>query len=351
MKIKLLLLFPSMAALAVKAQLPVIESVLTPMESQKAMVMQRVGITDITVTYGRPAVKARKLWGALVPYNEGKPYPWRAGANENTVISFSTDVEIEGKELKAGIYGVHMIPAEKAWTVIFSSNSNSWGSFSYRPTEDAIRVEITPIPVQEKREFLAYEFADLTDSSATMKLVWENLSVPVKLHTDTRKNVVNKIDAEGRSSKGFAWEYWYSAASYLYFNNYRLDRALAYVSRAANADNNFSVLKLKSDILRKTNNVISADSVLTAALRTASFNEMTKSGIITFFANDYPRAKLLFETAYARFDHSFTVLYYLGKINAALGNKESAIKFYNEAQPFAINAQQKQSLDAAIKNM
>src|SRR5258706_15751619 len=95
-----------------------------PRASQKAMVMQRIGLTDITIAYHSPLVKERKVWGELVPYNE----VWRAGANENTTISFTSDVLAEGKALPAGTYGLHMIPAENEWTIIFSKNSTSWGS-------------------------------------------------------------------------------------------------------------------------------------------------------------------------------------------------------------------------------
>src|SRR5205823_1326532 len=109
-----------------------------PYESQKASASQRIGLTDMEITYHRPAVKGRKIWGELVPYNS--TIPWRGGANENTTISFSSDVTIEGKPLAAGTYGLHFIPAEGEWTVIFSKNYTSWGSFSYDKNEDALRI-------------------------------------------------------------------------------------------------------------------------------------------------------------------------------------------------------------------
>ena len=116
-------------------------------KSPNATVTQRVGLTDITITYCRPGVKGRTIWGDLVPYGmnpgseytKGKEFPWRAGANENTTIKFSKDVHIEGKDLAAGIYGVHMIPGKEEWVVIFSKNSTSWGSYSYKAEEDGNR--------------------------------------------------------------------------------------------------------------------------------------------------------------------------------------------------------------------
>ncbi len=144
-----------------------------PMASQKAMVMQRIGLTDMMVTYHRPAIKGRKVWEGMVPYNQGQPFPWRAGANQNTTIQFSQDVAIEGKPLKAGIYGLHMIPAKGEWIVIFSNNATAWGSFTYKASEDALRVKVTPVTLEQPREFLTYNFRDIQANSAVCVLEWE----------------------------------------------------------------------------------------------------------------------------------------------------------------------------------
>jgi hypothetical protein len=118
-----------------------------PRASQRAEVMQRVGITDITINYHRPLINGRKVWGGLVPYGQ----VWRAGANENTTIEFTDPVTIEGKPLARGIYGLHMIPNENEWTVIFSKAATSWGSFTYDEKEDALRVNIKPQPADMAR--------------------------------------------------------------------------------------------------------------------------------------------------------------------------------------------------------
>jgi hypothetical protein len=157
--------------------------------SLKASVMQRLGTdTDITVEYSRPGVKGRKIWGGLVPYgmapgneySENKPFPWRAGANENTTIELNKDVLIEGKPLPAGKYGIHMIPGEKQWIIIFSKNNSAWGSFAYKQEEDALRVTVTPVKAPHQ-EWLEYGFDDLTGTSATAYLHWEELKVPFKI--------------------------------------------------------------------------------------------------------------------------------------------------------------------------
>jgi hypothetical protein len=155
-------------------------------KSLKASVMQRLGVdTDITIEYSRPGVKGRKIWGELVPmgmapgnkYSKDKPYPWRAGANENTTIEFSKDVLIEGNALPAGKYGIHMIPGEKDWVIIFSKNSEGWGSFAYNQEEDALRVTVTPKEAPH-REWMAFGFGKLAGTSAVAYLHWEKLMVP-----------------------------------------------------------------------------------------------------------------------------------------------------------------------------
>jgi hypothetical protein len=174
------LLVPPSHAVAQGAKVPA---------SLKAAVMQRLGAdTDITIAYCRPGVKGRAIWGALVPYgmapgnqySKDQPFPWRAGANENTTIELSKDVLIEGQSLAAGKYGLHMIPGEKEWTIIFSKNNAAWGSFSYKQEEDALRVTVTPVaaPFQE---WLTFGFEDLAGKSATAVLCWEKLKVPFKI--------------------------------------------------------------------------------------------------------------------------------------------------------------------------
>lgn len=157
--------------------------------SLKASVMQVLGIdTEIMITYSRPGVKGRKIWGELVPYgmapgnrySKDQPYPWRAGANENTTIEFHKDILIEGNKLPAGKYGIHMIPSEKDWIIIFSKNNSAWGSFQYNQEEDALRVTVTPVKAPHQ-EWMVFGFEDLAGSSATAYLQWEELKVPLKI--------------------------------------------------------------------------------------------------------------------------------------------------------------------------
>src|SRR5437016_13044013 len=156
-----------------------------PEASPKAAVSQTVGLTDITISYHRPAVNQRKIWGELVPYNE----PWRAGANENTTITFSTPVKVGDRALEAGTYGLHMVPTEKDWTVAFSRVASAWGSFSYDEKEDAARITVSPQPA-DFEERLSYRFVDPTENAVTAVLRWEKLQVPIPIGVDNKKVVM-----------------------------------------------------------------------------------------------------------------------------------------------------------------
>ena len=162
-----------------------------PRLSLKAGVYQRIGVdTDINISYSRPGVKGRKIWGGLVPYglapgdkeSHGKPFPWRGGANECTTIEFSKDVTVDGHKLPAGKYSMQFIPSPKEWIVIFNKNTKLWGSFDYDKKDDALRIKVTPVeaPFQE---WLSYGFDDLAGTSCTAYLWWEKLKVPFKIST------------------------------------------------------------------------------------------------------------------------------------------------------------------------
>ena len=149
--------------------------------SPKAAVEQTVGFTVIRIEYSRPGVKGRTIWGGLVPYN----VVWRAGANEATKITFSTDVKINGKKLKAGSYGFFTIPTKNNWAIIFNKVADQWGAFEYNDVEDALRVEVTPEKVNNCwQEWLAYTFTKTSDNTAVVRLEWEKLKVPFTIEVE-----------------------------------------------------------------------------------------------------------------------------------------------------------------------
>ena len=192
-----------------------------PDVSQLAVNKQRVGLTDITITYHRPLVNGRKIWGGLVPLGE----VWRAGANENTTIEFSDPVSVEGKPLAKGIYGLHMIPTADSWTVIFSKMSSAWGSYTYKQEEDALRVTVKPRPT-EMEEALEFEFEDLKPDSATVTMKWEKIAVPFKVAINDAEATVANIRNQMRGRAQYEWESLNQAAQFCLNKKINLDEAL-----------------------------------------------------------------------------------------------------------------------------
>jgi len=240
-----------------------------PRDSQHATVLQKVGITDIKVNYHRPLVKGRQIWGKLVPYDA----VWRAGANENTTISFSDPVNVEGKPLEAGTYGLHMIPGQSDWIVIFSKNSTSWGAFTYKQDEDALRVTVKPQPA-EFHEALAYDFDDVKDDSAVLTLRWEKLAVPVKIGVNTKELVQANLHKQLRGFAQYTWDGWDDAANYLLANKLNMDDALNYCDRSIQVEERFDNLYTKSKVLTAIGRKDEADKTLTAALAKANALQM-----------------------------------------------------------------------------
>jgi tetratricopeptide (TPR) repeat protein len=215
-----------------------------PLPSQQAEVSQRIGITDITINYHRPLVKDRKIWNDLVPYGK----VWRAGANENTTISFSDPVLIEGQPLDRGTYGLHMIPRADEWTIIFSKNATSWGSFTYDQAEDALRVKVKPAPA-DMHNALTYSFDDLQPDSAVVELEWEKIAVPFKVAVDVHQVVQASLKKQLRNLSQYTWMSWDDAANYLLAEKISLEEALRYANTSIEAEDRYDNELTKSKIL------------------------------------------------------------------------------------------------------
>src|ERR1700733_13618633 len=173
--------------------------------NKRATVSEGIGITEVTIHYNRPHVRGREgqIWGKLIPvgyvdqgFGTSKAAPWRAGANENTWIEFSTDVMIEGQPLPAGKYGFTVAYDPNECTLIFSKNYTSWGSFFYDPSEDALRVKVKPMALDKSVEWLKYEFTDETPSSAVVQLQWEKLAIPFKMAVDVNATQIASFRKE-----------------------------------------------------------------------------------------------------------------------------------------------------------
>ncbi len=292
-----------------------------PRPSQHAVVTQRVGITDITVNYHRPLVNGRKIWGGLVPYGQ----VWRAGANENTTIAFSDPVTIEGKPLPKGTYGLHMIPGEKEWTVIFSKNSTSWGSFTYDQAEDAQRVTVKPEPA-DLHEALAYDFDDVKSDSATVTLRWEKLAVPLKVGVNTNEIVQASLHNQLRGLAQYTWFGWDDAATYLVDNKLNLDEALKYEDSSLQNEERFDNLITKSRILDAMGKKDEATATRNKAIEMANALQLHGYGRQLQGQGQQAQAFEIFRTNIKRNPNHWVIHSEVARMACAKGDFESAVK-------------------------
>lgn len=243
-----------------------------PQVSPEVTEIQKLGVTDITINYSSPGVKGRKVFETIVPKN-GDPIAWRAGANMNTTITFSTDVTINGKELKAGTYGYHAIPTDADWTLIFAHASQQWGSY-YLDREKDVTLEVSATPVQnEMSEQLNYTFENRTDSTLEVAVEWENLRIPFTVEVDLNATVLASLRSELRGINTYHWQAWSDAARWCLNRNTNLEEALVWINRSIDggfnnfaANKNFTNVALKSDILYKMGNKDVAKTTMEEAL-------------------------------------------------------------------------------------
>lgn len=253
-----------------------------PFPSQKSVLIQTIGLTEVSITYFRPKVKEREIWGKLVPIFESTELkkgqiPWRAGANENTEISFSTDVMLEGKKLKAGTYGFHVIPTKDKWTIAFSKNHSSWGSYSYNKAEDALRVQVTPIATHH-HELLTFDVVDQTTESATIALSWEKKQIPIHMTVQTHDIVMASMADQLRSTAGFNWAGWNTAAQYALNNDVKLEQGLTWADNAIARGANFTTMNTKAGILNKLDREDEAAKIREKAMEVATNAELNTYG-------------------------------------------------------------------------
>lgn len=181
-----------------------------PRPSQKATVMQTIGLTDITLAYSRPGVKGRAIWGGLVPYGE----PWRTGANEATTFTCSEEVTVEGQKLPAGTYSLLTIPGADEWTVAFNKEKDLWGAYAYKPESDVLKVKVKPQASPAAEEWMSFRFSDLSWKGATLALYWEKLMLPVRIGVDDVEQCLTAVRDTITRAKADDWRTPYRGASF-----------------------------------------------------------------------------------------------------------------------------------------
>src|SRR2546427_8130560 len=292
-----------------------------PRPSQHAVLTQRIGITDITINYHRPLVNKRKVWGGLVPYGQ----VWRSGANENTTIEFTDPVTIEGKALPKGAYGLHMIPGENEWTVIFSKNATSWGSFTYDQKEDALRVSVKPLAA-EFHEALAYDFDDVKPDAATVTLRWEKLAVPFKVAVNTNELVQASLHNQLRGLAQYTWFGWDDAATYLVDNKLNMEEALKYEDQSIQNEERFDNLITKSQVLEALGRKDEATDIRNKAISMANALQLHGYGRQLQGQGQQAQAFEIFRTNIKRNPDHWVIHSEVARMACAKGDFESAVK-------------------------
>lgn len=329
--------------------------------STRATVGETIGITEVSIRYGRPALRGRegKIWGSLVhegfieDQSFGKKHlmPWRAGANENTTIEFSTDVLIEGKPLKAGKYGFHIAYHPSSCTLIFSKNTEGWGSYYYDEADDALRVTVTPQPMAELTERLTYTFSGQTDSSAVVSLVWEKLAIPFTVSTELQKLQLASIKREMNSTKSFDPQTYLTAAGYYLEHNINLEEALEYSRVATRIFRNFTSAYLQYQVLNKLQRSKEADSVLEESLNTANMNEVNRYGHILLREKQYTKALEVFKKNNTKYPGMYITHIGMVRGYSATGDYKKALKHADKAKALAPNEANKKNVETMMAKL
>jgi len=325
----------------------------------RAMISEEVGITSITIKYSRPDVNKRegKIWGDgnLVTYGfstqnfitNDNTSPWRAGANENTIITFEHDVKIEGQPLKAGTYGLFMAMGADNVTIIFSNQSDAWGSFYYDEKYDALRVNVKPVTLDKTVEWLKYEFIEQKEKSCTIAMQWEKVSVPFKVEVDVDNIVLARIREELTSRKGFVPALLLNATQYCFTKNINLEEALVWSKRAIDGQGGqktYITLRNLATAYEKLKRIPEADSTMNEALLIATANQYTAYGRNLIAQKRADKAMEVFTASQKRYGDVFGV-------NSGLMNGWSAKGDYKKAMVFAEKAMAQAPNDAAKKQL
>lgn len=339
-------------------------------DNPRSTVTQQVGPVLVSIEYSSPRVVRGKdnrrgqIWGKLVPYglsdlgfNDCTKCPWRAGANENTVFAVDHDIKIQGQPLPAGRYGVHMIPGADEWTVIFSRNSTSWGSFSYDPKEDQLRVTTKPVKVPY-REWLSYEFPERDLARAVVQLEWEELGVPLTITVENPNALwIDSIRRELRSNKGFSADSYRNAAEFCLTNKVDLPDAMAWAQKAVSApfigEEKFATLLTLAHAQQANGKDADAQKTLDRAVNhaTATALEIHMVGRELLTAGKKQEALKVFQYNAKRFPNQWPVHVGLMRGYAAVGRNKEALDEGRLGLKQAPDPLNKESLTKAVQSL
>ena len=333
--------------------------------TKKAVVSEQVGLTQVSIIYHRPAVNGRegKIWGGVVHkgfmklgFGSGNMAPWRAGANENTIIELDNDVKVEGQSLPKGKYGLFIAYDPIECIIIFSKKYNAWGSFFYDEKDDALRVKVKPQTIEKSVEHLKYEFSNQTPNAAVITLSWEKLSIPFKVDVDYLKQQFEAFVTESQNPTGFTSQGLNIAAGWCLQNNYQLEKALEWAMLATSANfpgdpNSFPALSTKAAILYKLNKPEEAASVIKTGLPFGSVGQLQQFGRQLLTAKNPKAALEVFQFNYNKNPGQFITLVGMARGLSGNGEYAKALEFANKAIQLAPNDDNKQAVQVMIEKL
>ncbi|HEY0058669.1 MAG TPA: DUF2911 domain-containing protein [Flavisolibacter sp.] len=333
--------------------------------TKKAVVSEQVGLTQVSITYHRPAVNGRegKIWGQVVHkgfvdqgFGNRKPSPWRAGANETTTIEFDKDVKVEGQALPKGKYGLFIAYDPSECVIVFSRKADAWGSFFYDERDDVLRVKVKPQPAEKSVEHLKYEFTNQTQNSAVISLSWEKLSIPFKVEVDYLKQQFDAFVIESQNPRGFTSQGLNIAATWALQNNYQLDKALEWATLATNPGfpgdpTSFPALATKAGILDKLGKSDEAAAVIKTALPLGNVGQIQQLGRQLLTGGKHKAALEVFQFNYNKYPDQFITLTGMARGLSANGEYAKALEFANKALPLAPNDAARQAVQAMVEKL
>lgn len=306
--------------------------------SPGATVSQKVGISAVSVNYSRPSVKGREVWGKLVPYGWnkegfglGNDAPWRAGANENTIIEFSHPARVQGTDVPAGKYGLFfVVNQDNSGEVILSKDYRSWGNFFYIKENDQLRAKIQLREVPHT-EMLTYEFNNITNTSMELALNWEKKQFPVTIEFAVNEIVMSNAVEELKGPTGFNWQGFMSAANYSLQNNVQLDKGLTWANTAVNQNRSFATLRVQSGLLKANGKPEEAEKVMKEAMTLATEPELNNYGYQLLGNGENDKAIDILKITTERFPKSANAWDSLGEAYALKGDKPNAIRNFKKS--------------------
>lgn len=329
----------------------------------RAKISEEVGITSITIAYSRPDVGGREgnVWGKVVTegfstlnfLNGRSTSPWRAGANENTLITFEHDVYVEAQPLKAGTYGFHLAYWPDSCVLIFSHTVDAWGSFYYEEKNDALRVSVKPIKLEKNVEWLKFEFTEHRDDGCTIALMWEKLAIPFRVSIDLNQTVMNRLREEVKSQKGFNSNNLVQAAQYATSKGH-LEEALAWSIRAINGFNgqkSYFTLRNLAAVYEKMNSTAQVDSVMNEGLNMANAPQFTQYARSLISQQRPSKALEVMLAGKTKWGDNYAIHSGLSYAYAANRDTNKALESANKALSYATNDQQRKTINEMIEKL